>query len=106
VEDDHGEPEIAFFELSREALPGALGICLYTSLDGELQRRHLQDEQVLIVPISLEDLLEAITSGVPSSVYLDGERIAGSVFKAMLEIDLGIPIHQPRLIRLEEPDLH
>lgn len=105
VEDEQGEPEIAFFELSREALPGALGISLYTSRDGELQRRHLQHEQVLIVPRSHEDLLEAITSGVPSSVYLDGERIAGSVFKAMLEIDLGIPIHQPRLIRLEEPDL-
>jgi hypothetical protein len=106
VKDEQGEPEIAFFELSREALPGALGISLYTTPDGELQRRHLQDEQVLIVPISHEDLLEAITSGVPSSVYLDGERIAGSVFKAMLEIDLGIPIHQPKLIRLEEPDLH
>jgi hypothetical protein len=105
VKDEHGEPEIAFFELSREALPGALGISLYTSPDGELQRRHLQDEQVLIVPKSLEDFLEAITTGVPSSVYLDGERIAGSVFKAMLEIDLGIPLHQPRLIPLEEPDL-
>jgi hypothetical protein len=23
----------------------------------------------------------------------------------MLEIDLGIPLHQPRLIRLDEPDL-
>ena len=55
VKDEHGEPEIAFFELSREALPGALGISLYTSPDGELQRRHLQDEQVLIVPKSLED---------------------------------------------------
>ena len=106
VEDEHGEPEIAFFELTREALPGALGISLYTAPDGELQRRHLQDEQVLIVPKSHEDLLEAITTGVPSSIYLDGDRIAGSVFKAMLEIDLGIPIHQPRLIRLEEPDLH
>ena len=106
VEDEHGEPELAFFELSKEALPGALGICLYTSPDGELQRRHLQNGEVLIVPRSHEDLLEAITSGVPSSVYLDGERMAGSVFKAMLEIDLGIPIHQPRLIRLEEPDLH
>jgi hypothetical protein len=105
VEDEHGEPELAFFELTREALPGALGISLYTSPDGELQRRHLQDGEVLIVLKSHEDLLEAITSGVPSSVYLDGERIAGSVFKAMLEIDLGIPIHQPRLIRLEEPDL-
>ena len=105
VEDEHGEPEIAFFELTREALPGALGISLYTSPDGELQRKHLQDDQVLIVPRSHEDLLEAVSTGVPSSVYLDGERIAGSVFKAMLEIDLGIPIHQPRLIRLDEPDL-
>jgi hypothetical protein len=105
VEDEHGEPEIAFFELTREALPGALGISLYTSPDGELQRNHLQDDQVLIVLKSHEDLLEAISTGVPSSVYLDGERIAGSVFKAMLEIDLGIPIHQPRLIRLDEPDL-
>ena len=105
VEDEHGEPEIAFFELTREALPGALGICLYTSPGGELQRRHLQNGEVLIVPMSHEDLLEAISTGVPSSVYLDGERIAGSVFKAMLEIDLGIPIHQPRLIRLDEPDL-
>jgi len=106
VEDEHGEPEIAFFELTREALPGALGISLYTSPDGELQRNHLQDDQVLIVSRSHEDLLEAISTGVPSSVYLDGESIAGSVFKAMLEIDLGIPIHQPRLIRLDEPDLH
>ena len=105
MEDEHGEPEIAFFELTREALPGALGISLYTSPDGELQRNHLQDDQVLIVSRSHEDLLEAISTGVPSSVYLDGERIAGSVFKAMLEIDLGIPIHQPRLIRLDEPDL-
>ena len=106
VEGEQGEPEIAFFELTREALPGALGISLYTSPDGELRRRHLRNDEVLIVPRSHEDLLEAITSGVPSSVYLDGERMAGSVFKAMLEIDLGIPIHQPRLIRLEEPDLH
>jgi hypothetical protein len=106
VEDEHGEPEIAFFELTREALPGALGISPYSSPDGELQRRHLQDSEVLIVPKSHQDLLEAITTGVPSSVYLDGERMAGSVFKAMLEVDLGIALHQPRLIRLEEPDLH
>jgi hypothetical protein len=105
VEDEDGEPEIAFFELSKEALPGALGISLYTAPDGELQRRHVQSGEVLIVPKSHEDLLEAISTGVPSSVYLDGERIAGSVFKAMLEIDLGIPLHQPRLIRLDEPDL-
>ena len=103
VEGEQGEPEIAFFELTREALPGALGISLYTSPDGELQRRHLRNDEVLIVPRSHEDLLEAISTGVPSSVYLDGKRIEGSVFEAMLEVDLDIPHHQPRLIPL--PDL-
>ena len=43
VEEEDGTTEIAFFELSRESLPGALGISLYTSPDGELQRRHLQE---------------------------------------------------------------
>jgi hypothetical protein len=42
VEEEDGSTEIAFFELTREALPGALGISLYTSPDGELQRRHLE----------------------------------------------------------------
>jgi hypothetical protein len=107
VEAEDSSTEIAFFELTREALPGALGISLYTSPDGELQRRHLQDDDhVVIVAKSPRDLLEAINTGVPSSVFLDGERIAGSVFKAMLEVDLGIPHHQPRLIGLDEPDLH
>ena len=106
MEDEHGEPEIAFFELRREALPGALGISLCTSPDGDLQRRHLQGNDVVIVAKSPRDLLEAMNTGVPNSVFVDGERIAGSVFKAMLQEDLGMPLHQPRLIRLEEPDLH
>src|SRR5215203_6492551 len=89
VEEQDGSTEIAFFELRREALPGALGISLYTSPDGELQRRHLQqdDDHVVIVAKSPRDLLEAMNTGVPSTVFVDGERIAGSVFKAMLEED-------------------
>jgi hypothetical protein len=107
LEDGHGEPEMAFFELTSEALPGALGISLYTTApDGKLQRRHLQNGEVLIVPKSHEDLLEAMSTGVPSSVFVDGDRIAGSVFKAMLEDDLGIPLRQPRIVRLDEPALH
>jgi hypothetical protein len=108
VEEEDGSTEIAFFELRREALPGALGISLYTSPDGELQRRHLQedDDDVVIVAKSPRDLLEAMNTGVPSTVFVDGERIAGSVFKAMLEEDLGFTLHQPRIVRLEEPDLH
>jgi hypothetical protein len=106
VEEEDGSTEIAFFELRREALPGALGISLYTSPDGELQRRHLQegDDDVVIVEKSPRDLLEALNTGVPSSVFVDGKRIAGSVFKAMLKDELGIPLGQPRLIRLDEPD--
>ena len=107
VEEEDGSTEIAFFELGREALPGALGISLYTSSDGELQRRHLQQaDQLLIVLKSHEELLQAMSAGLPSSVYLDGERIQGSLFKAMLEVDLDIPHYQPRLIRLDDPDLH
>jgi len=105
VEEEDGSTEIAFFELRREALPGALGISLYTSPDGELQRRHLQeDDDVVIVAKSPRDLLEAMNTGVPSSVFVDGKRIAGSVFKAMLKEDLGIPLRQPRIVRLDEPD--
>jgi hypothetical protein len=105
VEEEDGSTEIAFFELGREALPGALGISLYTSLEGELQRRHLQDNDVVLVAKSPPDLLEAMSTGVPSSVFVDGKRIAGSVFKAMLEDELGMALPQPRLIRLDEPDL-
>jgi len=62
-------------------------------------RRH-------IVAKSTRDLLEAMTTGVPSTVFVDAQRMAGSVFKAMLEEDLGIRLRQPRIVRLEEPDLH
>jgi hypothetical protein len=47
-----------------------------------------------------------MNTGVPSTVFVDGERMAGSVFKAMLEEDLRMPLRQPRILRLEEPDLH
>ncbi len=107
VEEEDGSTEIAFFELGREALPGALGISLYTSPDGELQRRHLQgNDHVVIVSRRSRDLLETMSTGVPSSVFVDGGRIAGSVFKAMLKEDRGIPLRQPKIVRLDEPDLH
>jgi len=106
VEEDDGSTDIAFFELGREALPGALGISLYTSPDGELQRRHLRAADVVIVAKSPRDLLEAMSTGVPSSVFVDGERIAGSVFKAMLKEDLGMTLRQPRIVRLDEPDMN
>src|SRR5215204_4042507 len=68
VEKEDGSTQIAFFELGGDALAGALGISVYTAPDGELQRRHLQDGQVVIVAKSPRDLL---------SVDVDTARYAG-----------------------------
>src|SRR5215217_4646536 len=97
VEDEAGTTEVAYFELGEGAV-GALGMSVYTAPDGERQRRHLED--IVIAPKSHEELLGAMYTGVPSSVYVDGERISGSVFKARLENALGIPVRQPRIVRL------
>jgi hypothetical protein len=104
VEDENGEPEVAYFELGGDSLPGALGMSVYTAPDGELQRRHLEnvaDVDIVIAPKSREELLEAMHTGVPSSVYVDGEKLSGSVFKARLKDALGIPLRQPRIVRLD-----
>jgi hypothetical protein len=102
VEDEAGTTEVAYFELGEGAV-GALGMSVYTAPDGERQRRHLEDiddVDIVIAPKSHEELLGAMYTGVPSSVYVDGERISGSVFKARLENALGIPVRQPRIVRL------
>ena len=105
VEDEEGTTEVAYFELGEGAM-GALGMSVYTAPDGELQRRHLEnvDDVDVIAPKSHEELLDAMYTGVPSSVYVDGERISGAVFKARLKNTLGIPLRQPRIVRLDEPD--
>jgi hypothetical protein len=60
----------------------------------------IDDVDIVIAPKSHEELLGAMYTGVPSSVYVDGERISGPVFKARLENALGIPVRQPRIVRL------
>jgi hypothetical protein len=104
VEDENGELEVAYFELEETDPPGALGMSVYTAPDGELQRRHLEnvvDVDIVIAQKSHEDLLEAMHTGVPSSVYVDGEKLSGAVFKARLKDALGIPLRQPRIVRLD-----
>jgi hypothetical protein len=103
VEDEEGTTEVVYFELGEGAM-GALGMSVYTAPDGELQRRHLEDVDdvdIVIAPKSHEELLDAMHTGVPGSVYVDGERISGSVFKARLKGALGIPVRQPRVVRLD-----
>jgi hypothetical protein len=42
--------------------------------------------------------------GYPSFLYLDGRKLAGSVFRGMLMTELGLPIKHPRWVRLEDPE--
>jgi hypothetical protein len=57
-----------------------------------------------VTPIRPEDLLETMNRGYPSFLYLDGRKLAGSVFRGMLMTELGLPIKHPRWVRLEDPE--
>ena len=66
----------------------ALAVYTASGADGGQQRADLQrykDTEVL--PIRAEDLLEIMNHNVPSSVYLDGRKLAGSVFKGKIKTE-------------------
>jgi hypothetical protein len=52
--------------------------------------------------MSAEAILDLIPSGTCSSVYLDGRKLARSVFVGMLKTELGSPIEYPRWVRLDD----
>ncbi len=54
---------------------------------------------LMIARVSHEELLDAVERVMPTSVFVDGKQVAGSVFIRMLREELGIPIRMPRLIR-------
>ncbi len=96
VSDPEGEHDIAFLELGTNEFGAVLGMAVYTAPDGELQRKDLEGrDDVVIAPVSAQDLLDAMNRGVPNSVFVDGEKMAGSVFKARLKAALGIPLKRP-----------
>ena len=55
-----------------------------------------------VVPMSAEEILALIPSGSCSSVFLDGKKLARSVFVGMLKTELGLPIKHPQWVRLDE----
>ena len=101
-EEEAGKGEIAFLHLRQdEELGEILGIAVYTAPDGEVQREHLAayaSDDVFIAPVSHEELFNALNRGMPSTVLLGGEKIAGSVFKGIVKDELGLPIKSPRII--------
>ena len=54
------------------------------------------------MPISAQELLALIPSGSCSSVFLDGRKLARSVFAGMLKTELSLPIKDPRWNRLDD----
>jgi hypothetical protein len=60
-------------------------VALYTSEEGHAQQHDLETYSgTEIRPVSREHLRNVITPGVPSSVFIDGEKMAASVFKRRL----------------------
>jgi hypothetical protein len=102
VEGEEGEEEIAFLDLGKDEQFGQLvGMALYTTPDGQAQRENLNKHRgaLMIARVSHEELLDAVERVMPTSVFVDGKQVAGSVFVRMLREELGIPIRMPRLIR-------
>jgi hypothetical protein len=102
VEGEEGEEEIAFLDLGKDEELGQLvGMALYTTPDGEAQREDLNKYRgaLRIDSASGEELLDAVERAMPTSVFLDGKKVASSVFIRRLKEELGIPIRTPRLIR-------
>ena len=106
-EEEEGKREVAPLLLRLdEELGAVMGMAVYTAPDGDVQREDLAnwEGEAMISPVSREDLLDAMDRIYPSSVFLDGKKLAGSVFKGLLKGEIGLPIKHPRPIRLDDLD--
>ena len=80
-----------------------LGVAVYTSGEGEAQRKDLaRYPNAELVKLASESLITLLPAGSCSSVFLDGRKLARSVFAGMLKSKLGLPIKQPRWVRLDD----
>jgi hypothetical protein len=76
--------DVAFIDIgySKELHSTIRAVALYTSKDGHAQDHDLDTYHGTEVrPVSNEHLRQVIQPGVPSSVFIDGEKVAASVFK-------------------------
>ena len=87
---------VAFTDMPPDSQLGRrLAMHVFTGADGLLQRNimgRFPEADLSIVPVSAEELLAAYQIGKPSSVFLDGRKVAGSVFAGVLKDALSIPI--------------
>jgi hypothetical protein len=59
---------------------------------------------MVIQKASHEELLDTMQREHPRSVFLDGQKVAGSDFMGFLQTEPGQPIKHPRRVKLEDPD--
>jgi hypothetical protein len=105
VRDEGGKGEVAFLDLGRDKDGQLVGLAVYTAPDGAVQREDLEkyEGETTISPVSHEELLEAAQQSIPNSVFVNGNKIAGSVFEEHLKEVLSIPLKQPRLLPPDTP---
>ena len=58
----------------------------------------------MIRKVSSRELLDACERYVPNSVFVDGRKYAGSVFRVALTMEVGLPIRHPRLLFLDDDE--
>jgi hypothetical protein len=58
----------------------------------------------MIQKASHEELLDTMQRENPRSVFLDGQKVAGSEFTGLLQTELGAPIEHPRRVKLNDLD--
>lgn len=101
----NGVAEVAFFnEVYDPDLGQLVSMVLYTDATVGTKRErleHLKRTEGLDLVIERKgagELLSAMEQNMPNTVHLDGEKLAASVFKVMVQDELGIPLKRPRLI--------
>ena len=59
---------------------------------------------MVIQKASHEELLDTMQREHPRSVFLDGQKVAGSDFTGLQQTEPGQPIKHPRRVKLVDPD--
>jgi hypothetical protein len=109
VETGDDQTHIAFIHLGRDEEFGTrLAIALYTSPTGKAQQTHMEryadrvvepippyekvEGNLLILPVSRDELIDTIQSPTPDTVLVNGKKNAAHRFKAMLKEQTSKPI--------------
>ena len=85
-------PDVVLLDLGGNEEEQVLALAVYTSLEGEVQREHLErfarENEGLVGVISdipVDELLDIMNREAPSLVLIDGEDVPGSAFKARIQ---------------------